>query len=394
MTEAERNALTRMRGSADAWPETAYERATDPEGYAYDRNAVRRAQVLWALQYDRRPEDLELVRWLAGQEAVCRREAPFQGLGEEATLAGLLLAEFRRVEDVWLHWEIKRANFDTWCGYDLQALCAAGVAATLDHVRAGGHPKRDDLLARLLREDGEPWLSEEEVARWFEHARSSFPADPAEEDTFTLVERARLTGDTARARALLDTWAAGQGDPGEPYDAATLGELRYWLAELGDFAGAARAEREALALAPSAGDRTSGLLRLARLERQAGDHPASWVALTDYRLGQTAAALSTEHLPDREYVEELFRLAEVAEPGIAGAAFAEADRQVAALPSVYLALLRSAVAAATNIGDRDRAAHYAALAKLEEQRVRVHDDSPDEEQDVDGDEGEGAGERD
>ncbi|MGW2398022.1 hypothetical protein ACWCYY_15900 [Kitasatospora sp. NPDC001664] len=365
------NELVRMRESAAAWQELRHERAVGADGYEYDRNAARRAQVLWALQYDRRPGDLELVRWLAGQEAECRREAPFQGLTEETTLAGLLLAEYRVVEDVWQQWEIKRANFDTWCGYDVQAVCAAGVEATLAHVRAGEHPEREALLERLLGEDGKPCVSEQEVTDWFPFIRRRFPVDPAEEDPITLVERARMSGETERARELLDAWATGQ-----ERDADTLRELRYHLAELGDFAEAARVRRESLSFAEGARDRAFGWQDLAGLERRAGQHPAAWEALTECRRALTDVPEWWEYGLGRTYVEELFLLAGSADATLAPAVFAEADRQAAEIPPLALVTLRAAVAAAAHVGDAAREEHYRTLAAQEQQRI--DDGFPDE----------------
>ncbi|MFI6160651.1 hypothetical protein ACIA59_11945 [Micromonospora haikouensis] len=265
MMEAARRELDRMRASSAAWEDLRYERVTGADGYACDGHAARRASVLWALQYDRRAADLPLVRWLAEQEALCRREAPFQGLTEETELAGLLLAEYRQVEDVWLHWEIKRANFDTWCGYDVEHLFGAGTQTTVGLVRASTHVDRDDVLEHLLNEEGQPYVSEDDLAQWARHERSRFPADPAAEDPLRWVQRAQLMGDDELARRWLDRWADGR-----PRDKSTLGQLRYQLAELGAFTEAAKAQRESLAFADSAWDSASAWQSLAQLERQAG----------------------------------------------------------------------------------------------------------------------------
>lgn len=158
--EAARLELERMRGSSAVWQELRYERATGPHGYECDANAVPRAKVLWALQYDRRPDDLALVRWLAAQETQCRREAPF--------------------------------------------------------------------------------------------------SDPADEDPLTWVERATFAGRPELARAELNRWAAGR-----ERDKGTLSTIRYRLADLGDFAEAARAQRESLAFAETAWDTASACQDLA-----------------------------------------------------------------------------------------------------------------------------------
>ncbi|SDK12420.1 hypothetical protein SAMN04488074_104307 [Lentzea albidocapillata subsp. violacea] len=125
--------------------------------------------MLSALHRGHKPEDLPLLRFLAEQEALCRGNS--QGLGEQAALAGFLLAEHRRPEDVWRHFAIKRANFDTGCAYDVEHLLAAGVAATVDHVRASDHPDRDEVLELL-----DLSLDEDDLEDWFEHRREWFGA--------------------------------------------------------------------------------------------------------------------------------------------------------------------------------------------------------------------------
>lgn len=276
--EAAQCELERMRRSSGEWEELRYERATGADGHDCDRNAVRRAKALWALQYDRKTDDLPLIRWLAEQEARCRHEAPFQGLSEETELAGFLLAEHRQVEDVWLHWEIKRANFDTWCGYDLEYLFAAGVRATIAFVRDSGHADQDSVLELLLDGEGRSCVSEEGLAEWSQRQRSRFPTDPADEDPLTWVERAKLAGDRELALRELARWAAGR-----QRDKATLAQLRYQLADLEAYAEAARVQRESLVYADTPWDSASAWQTLAGLERRAGDHHAAWEALRECR---------------------------------------------------------------------------------------------------------------
>ncbi|MEU4163969.1 hypothetical protein [Actinoplanes sp. NPDC026670] len=350
MIEAGRRELRRVRESAEAWPEL--------------RDDVRRATVLWALQYDRQPGDLALVRWLAAEEVRCRRSDGFQGLTDEAELAGFLLAEYRQVEDVWTQWELKRANFDTWCGYDVEHLFAAGVQTTIDFVRGSGHPYQKEVLERLLDEDGEPAMSEDDIAEWADDRRARFPADPAAEDPLTWVERAKVTGDRVLAREWLDRWSANR-----PRDRGTLSQLRYQLADLDAFAEAAAAQRELAGFADSAWDRASAWQDLAGLERQAGDLGAAWTALRECGRALDDVSGWTEVGLGRMFVHELFQLAAAAGDDLAGVVFAEADRQAAIVPRLPVVVLRDAVAAAQQAGDQDRAGHYERLRDAEQARI-------------------------
>ncbi|MCX2947760.1 hypothetical protein [Lentzea sp. NEAU-D7] len=143
-----------------AWRHLRYERGPDGE----DVNEAARGEVL-LLESTR--EDLPLLRFLVEQEALCRGNS--QGLGEQAALAGFLLAEHRRPEDVWRHFALKRANFDAGCAYDVEHLLAAGVEATVSHVRASDHPDRDAVLELLDLN-----IDEDDLLEWFEHRRAWF----------------------------------------------------------------------------------------------------------------------------------------------------------------------------------------------------------------------------
>ncbi len=149
-----------------SWQKLRYERGPDGE----DANEAARGEVLSALHRGHVPEDLPLLRFLVEQEALCCAHSPSRGLGEQAALAGFLLAEHRQAEDVWRHYAIKRANFDAGCAYDVEHLFAAGVRATIDHVRASDRPDRDEVLELLLSHD----FDEEDLEEWVAGRREWF----------------------------------------------------------------------------------------------------------------------------------------------------------------------------------------------------------------------------
>lgn len=342
MLDEGRAMLARMRASADAWPEAADE--------------IPRAQVLWALQYDHREDDLELVRWLHEREASGLNESSHGGLGEQGELVGFLLAGYRQVEDVWRHWAMKRANYDTWCGYDVEHLLAAGVEETLAYVRAADHPERTDLLERLAD-------VEVDLDGWFTRRQSWFPADPAQEQPLTWIDRAELIGDKAGALEQLRAWAGGR-----PRDKETLGHLAFRFAELGAYGDAADARRDLAAYAEGAWDIASAQKSVAKASREAGRFEDAWAALLACRDQFPQIERWGAFGLGRSYVEELFCLARDGSGDLARQAFAAAEE---AAPEVefYLQMFEVAHDAALSIGRQDRAAHYQALADAKRRSI-------------------------
>ncbi|MEJ2852660.1 MULTISPECIES: hypothetical protein [unclassified Saccharothrix] len=321
---------------------------------ARDGDIENRPLVLWGLQYDLRPEDHDLVRTLAAAEAQDRADDDFQGHTDDTELTGFLLASYREVSDVWLHWDIKRANFDTWSGYDVEYLLAAGVAETLEFVRASDHPERDAVLERLAD------VGEVDLAKWWRRKQSWFPTNPADENPLTWSDRAAQLGRHDEARTWLDRWSEGRERNEE-----TLTVLRGRYADLGAHAEAAAAQRDLLALARDAWGTASALHMLARYQRLAGRYDAAWSALRD-------CAVALENVPGwrevglgRYYVEELFTLARDASGDLARTAFETADR--AAVPGLALVTLRIAAEAAAKLSIREE--HYRAARDAEAHRI-------------------------
>jgi uncharacterized protein HemY len=73
----------------------------------------------------------------------------------------------------------------------------------------------------------------------------------------------------------------------------------------------------------------------------------------------------------RTYVEELFLLAGSADGELAGAVFAEADRQAREVPGLPLVVLQAAAEAADQVGDQTRAEHYQKRRDAERRRIDV-----------------------
>lgn len=222
-------------------------------------------QLAWALQYDARPSDEELVRHVLEAEVEWRERDPWQGVGETLEIVAWLVARQRRVEDVWMLARAKAANFDTACGFDREHLLAAGVTQTLRYVRGSERPERDEVLALLLDEGGAPLYDQAEINAWHARRARTFQSSPDREEPAVGIDRALAIGDRSSARLFLDAWSARQ----EP-SAAFYGELASRWEELEGWGQAASARRERLARLDDSFARVGELCSLARAERRAG----------------------------------------------------------------------------------------------------------------------------
>ncbi|MGW5063098.1 hypothetical protein ACWEQ2_38425 [Streptomyces sp. NPDC004096] len=352
-----RRDLDRARRDPATWDDLAFRAEHADDNRVIDRNRAARFGVLWALQYDRRPQDLPLLRFLLQDQATFYREAVSMGLAPDLTLAGFLVAEHRQVEDLWLHWTAKNISFDTALGYHLYHLLTGGIAATVEVVRASTHPERD----RILKEITSSRHTDAAVEEWLEDQRRIFPADPTEESLKTWAYHAARLGESEASRLFMTEWAAG-----EPRTDDTLNTLQFHLAYLGYLKEAVAVQEEAVAICqspPESSLKASKLLRLVKLERQAGNFAGARQSLEAAR-----QALST--VPDWPWmgmwiavVKEYFLLVPVApDEHTSRLLLAEADEQLRGVPQTWLTgVLAPAITAAEHLNDTDKRNRYQSL---------------------------------
>ncbi len=154
-----------FRADPARWASLDYSPARDEDGDPDDANRGRRAAVIEMLAHDLRPSDAEFLRYLLRQETAMHVAG--WGYGDALSLVAVALAGLGEVSDVWLLWQAKTANFDTFTALDTQLLFAAGVARTLAFVRGSDHPERDELLRFA---DSAP-LDDDDIRAWLDGMR-------------------------------------------------------------------------------------------------------------------------------------------------------------------------------------------------------------------------------
>ncbi|MGW1950233.1 hypothetical protein ACWCRC_38755 [Streptomyces sp. NPDC001940] len=357
-----RRDLERARRDPETWHALAFAAERTGDGRVTDRNYAARFGVLWALQYDHRPQDLPLLRFLLQQQITFYREVVPWGLAPDLLLAGFLVAEQRRVEDLWLHWSAKNISFDTGLGYRIHHLLTGGVAAAVEAVRASGHPDRDRLLGDIASdsEPGSTRYTDTAVDEWLDEQRARFPSSPADESLKDWAHHAARLREREASRLFMTQWAAGQPRTGD-----VLNALQFHLAQLGFLAEAVDVQREAVGISDASwpGERAGNLLTLARLQRRADDASGAWGTLEEAAGHLPPDKQGTRQGLWRLFVKECFLLVPLApDDATARRWLAVADRHVEGIPRLWMdGVLDAARAAAERAGDPQVLDHYRAL---------------------------------
>lgn len=358
-----RAALQRARQDQTSWADLAYCGVPDvDEGAVTDRNRSARFTVLWALQYDRRPQDLVLLRFLLQQQTTYYREAVPWGMAPDLTLAGFLVAEHRQVDDLWLHWDAKNISFDTALGYHLYHLLTAGITASTEAVQASSHPDRDRILGDITSARH----TDTAVEEWLEQQRARFPADPADEGLKAWAYHAARLGEREASRLFMTEWAAS-----EPRTDDTLNTLQFHLAYLGYLAEAVDVQKEAVALNDSwSGAKEGKLLTLARLQRRTDDFAGAWQTLQEAQHTLPPDKRGLEQGKWRHFVRECFLLVSKApDTSTAQRLLAASEQDLQGIPRLWMdGVLDAAIAAAEHIGDPQALRRYREL-----QQVAAHE---------------------
>jgi tetratricopeptide (TPR) repeat protein len=220
MLKRYRDLLERLRRDRGSWSELAYVAMPDPKWTRTDGNYVRRYGVLLCLQYDRRDEDYDLIRYLFEQEVLARRDDPFQGETCALHLGAFLVARFRRPEDIPLFWEAKNANFDTLCAFNPEYLFFPDREVGLEFLRR--QPERlQDVLPQLLGRNPEAF-DRDHLEQWWQEKQRAYPDQEEDESPLEMAQRAITLDAIEEGRHWLDRWEAMQ-----PVDAGTLHTLIY-----------------------------------------------------------------------------------------------------------------------------------------------------------------------
>ncbi|MFD8494639.1 hypothetical protein [Amycolatopsis sp. NPDC059657] len=142
MSEPSTRGLDWWRGDRGRWVELSF--TASPDESVTDLHAAARAAVLRELFSDSTDEDADFLVYLLAQETLMHQSG--WSFSDSMGMAALLVAERKRLGDVFALWNAKNANFDTMFGLDSELLFAAGVEETIVFVEASDDPARDGIM--------------------------------------------------------------------------------------------------------------------------------------------------------------------------------------------------------------------------------------------------------
>jgi len=221
MHENGRELLRSLRIDRRRWNSVLVTEPARRDPLARDPNGLARHRVWVALQYDRRPEDHELIRGLFEQEVIARqRDVATSNETNTLELGAFLLATYRDPADVWLFWRARKVSMDAASTVDESTLVAAGVEETYAYLERTPHPEREAVYGDLGRTARDCRVKTEDFEWWLDFTSGSYPNSEDKEDPLTLAWRAVEFGAQDEGRTIL-----AELEGRAPSDTATVAEI-------------------------------------------------------------------------------------------------------------------------------------------------------------------------
>ena len=350
-----------LRTEVEERRRVAFAAKESDERGTFDANAEDRHRVLLQLQYDRRDSDEDLIRFLFTQEVIAAENDSFQGFGDAYTLAAVLLASYRNIEDVPLFARAKLANFDTACGFPLEFMHIAGGADTQNILKRKNKSLWEDLRRNFEGEESTP----ADLETWWGSVNEDYPETEHDDHLLALYERAIAFNDEAMAREQLERWARQ-----EPDSDSKRSKLKYEYEQMGDYSAAAEMADAQLKCSETPWDRASALSDLVRLHKLALHENESFEAAQ--RLGEVLAEFD-DWIGiglGRMAIHEVFELAAtLSDKAVARRAFTLADSWFKRSSDLALVGLESAAKAALYCGLTEKVAEYKRMVSAERLRI-------------------------
>ena len=360
--------LEQLRQQKIALKDFLYAEAIDKDELSYDLNAAKRYQLLKAMQYNRLETDEPILVELLKAEIERHQKEPFQGLEPALSLNAFLLSLYRKPAYTELFVAAKKANFDTYCGFDYQFLISAGIQETYAYIDEVKAPYAEDFYHYFGSIPEACSLSEEELQDWRNTVQAFYPDILELKDLSDEIELAIELDEKLILKEKINQWA----DSMSSWSETDLKRLSYYKRLIGDTKGELWSKEQLLSFKTTDWDTASALIDLSELYLKLNDYENTWSKLT-----QIEQHLKT--IPDwisyglgRSIIERYFELILAInnpDDDIVKEAYKWVSKQMAGMKNLYINLLEKAAKAADLMQDLRLSKKYYKMLESERKKL-------------------------
>ncbi|UII26059.1 hypothetical protein LVD15_22565 [Fulvivirga maritima] len=330
--------------------EFLYEERIDENGYSDDKNAIRRFQLLIALQYNPSLRDEEMLVQLFKAEIENHRKATFQGVYPALSLNAFLLSQYANPKYAELFLKAKQANFDTHCGFEYQFLVSAGIPETYQFIKQAEPNVKDAFYEYVGMSANTCYISETELEKWKEYLAEVYPDELIINGILDEIQLAIDLDETDILKQKVKEWYHSKSS----WSKDELNNLVYFTKIIQDVSTQIWANEELLKFKSSDWDFACQLLYISELLIQQNFYDQAWKRIKEaHQYLERISEWNTAGL-GRDLVECSFDIVlgvDDKNNSIAKEAFQWASDNVKQMENLHLDLLEKIIQAGNLMGD-------------------------------------------
>ena len=254
-----------------------YKEGEDEEGHSFDKNSIKRLQLLIALQYNRKSSDEKILIELFKSEIEKHRNTPFQGLYPALKLNAFLISQYSKPKYTKLFLEAKQANFDTHCGFDYQFLVSSGIMETYNFIEQEKLEIKEAFYEYVGKSVKDCYISDNELSEWKNYLNKEYPEELIINGILDEIDLAIDLKEKEILEDKVEEWRNSKNS----WTESELNQLNYYKGIVGDISSQIWANEELLKFKSSDWDFASQLQQISKLLIDDNQYVQAWNRIKD-----------------------------------------------------------------------------------------------------------------